>query len=156
MSERHAAPSPFVGFEGEVAADWIDVNGHMNVGWYDHVFDIAEAALFAAFGVDEDYVRRAAHGMFRLEKLIRYERELVLGDALRIEGRILSNDGRLVKHFHELLNLTKGVRAASASFVSIHVDLSRRKTAAVSDPAVLKPLNRLTAEHAELPLPDRT
>ncbi|MBO6718471.1 MAG: thioesterase family protein [Rhizobiaceae bacterium] len=152
----HSTPSPFVGFRGQVVPDWIDANGHMNVSWYDHVFDRAESALFDAFGVDEKYIRRAFCGMFRLEKRVRYEKELVEGDDLRIDSRIVSSDGRLLKHFHELWNLTREVRAASAHYVSIHVDLTRRKPAQISDPLVLVPLQRLAYEHTQLrPLAER-
>jgi acyl-CoA thioester hydrolase len=141
----------FTGFEGVVRPDWIDANRHMNVAWYDHVFDIAESALFAAFAIDEDYIRTSGCGMFRLEKRIRYERELVEGDRVRVEGRIVSTDHRLVRHYHELLNLTSGTRAASAEYTSIHVDLSTRKSARIADPEILRRLDVLHTRHAALP-----
>lgn len=137
----------FVGFEGVVGDDWIDFNGHMNVDWYDHVFDAAESRLFEAFGIDEAYVARTRHGMFRIEKAIRYERELLLGDRIRVMGRISAFDGRGVRHTHELVNVATGMRAATATYASLHVDLSRRKVAAVSDPEVLAALRALAAAH---------
>jgi acyl-CoA thioester hydrolase len=154
LSTGNGSTGTFIGFEGEVEPAWIDANDHMNVAWYDHVFDVAESALFAAFSIDDDYIRANGLTMFRLEKRIRYERELVRGDRLRVEGRIISTDERLVKHFHELLNVTKGTRAATAEYVSIHVDLGRRKAARIADPAVLTPLRMLAARHAALPPAD--
>lgn len=142
---------PFRGFQGAVQSDWIDSNGHMNVGWYDHVFDVAESRLFEAFGVDEGYIARTRHGMFRVEKRIRYEKELLLGDALRIDSRILSSSGRVLRHAHELCNLTRGGRAAIAEYVSLHVDLSLRKSVPISDAAVTEPLRRLAEAHQSLP-----
>lgn len=151
-ARRDAAKAgPFTGFEGVVRPDWIDANRHMNVAWYDHIFDIAESALFAAFAIDEEYIRTRGCGMFRLEKRIRYERELVEGDRLRIEGRIVSTDHRLVRHYHELLNLTSGILAASAEYTSIHVDLSMRKSARIADPDIRRRLDELYARHAALP-----
>lgn len=137
----------FVGYEGVVGDDWIDFNGHMNVNWYDRVFDAAESALFEAFGIDEAYVARTRHGMFRIEKAIRYERELLLGDRVRVAGRISAFDGRGVRHVHELVNVGTGVRAATATYASLHVDLSRRKVASVSDPEVLAALRALAGAH---------
>ncbi len=137
----------FVGFEGVVGDDWIDFNGHMNVDWYDHVFDAAESQLFQSLGVDEAYVERTRHGMFRIEKAIRYERELLLGDRIRVTGRISAFDGRGVRHLHELVNVGTGVRAATATYASLHVDLSRRKVASVSDPEVLVALRALAEAH---------
>lgn len=145
------APGPFIGFEGRVEPAWIDANRHMNVAWYDHVFDMAETRLFAAFGIDEAYIHRVQHGMFRLEKRIRYEREAVEGDLLRVESRIVSSDERLLRHVHELFNLTTGVRAGIAEYVSIHVDLSKRRSTWIADPSVLALLRGLAARHALLP-----
>lgn len=151
MSDPSARAEAFIGFEGEVEAAWLDVNDHMNVAWYDYVFDIAESALFAAFSIDDDYIRANGRTMFRLEKRIRYERELVRGNSIKVESRIVSTDERLVKHFHELLNLSTGVRAATADYVSIHVDLGKRKPARIIDPVVLEPLRTLAERHASLP-----
>ena len=148
---RQEVPRPFIGFEGRVEPAWIDVQRHMNVAWYDHVFDAAESALYSAFGMDEAYIARARYGMFRLEKRIRYEREAVEGDLLRVETRIAAFDGRLLRQMHVLFNLTRGVRAGTAEYVSIHVDLSKRKAARMTDPAVLAPLRELAARHAFLP-----
>ncbi len=141
-------PIPFIGFEGKVEPAWIDVNGHMNVAWYDHVFDRAESSLFAAFGIDEAYIRANGRSMFRLEKRVRYERELAGGDRIRIESRIVSTDERILRHAHVLMNLTAGIRAGMAEYVSIHVDLAKRKSARILDPVLLPRLRQLAARHA--------
>lgn len=137
----------FVGYEGVVGDGWIDANDHMNVSWYDRVFDAAESQLFEAFGIDEAYIARTRHGMFRVEKTIRYERELLAGDRIRVTGRIAAFDGRGVRHTHELVNVATGRRAATATYASLHVDLSRRKVAAVADPDVLAALRALASAH---------
>lgn len=137
----------FVGYEGVVGDDWIDSNDHMNVAWYDRVFDAAESRLFEAFGIDEAYIARTRHGMFRVEKTIRYERELLAGDRIRVTGRIAAFDGRGVRNVHELVNVGTGARAATAAYASLHVDLARRKVAAVSDPRVLAALRALAVAH---------
>lgn len=137
----------FVGFEGIVGDDWIDSNGHMNVAWYDRVFDAAESRLFEAFGIDEVYIARTRHGMFRIEKTLRYERELLVGDRIRVTGRIAAFDGRGVRHAHDLVNVVTGKRAAVATYTSLHVDLSRRKVAEITDPAVRAALRALASAH---------
>jgi acyl-CoA thioester hydrolase len=144
-------PAPFVGFEGAVEDGWIDINGHMNVAWYDHVFGIAESSLFEAFGICEAYTRRTNCGTFRVEKRIRYERELMPGDRLRVESRIAITNERVLRGAHELVNLTRGGRAAIAECVSLHVDLAVRRSARITDPLVLEPLTRMVAAHAKLP-----
>jgi hypothetical protein len=47
--------------------------------------------------------------------------------------------------------VTKGVRAGTAEYVSIHVDLSKRKSTRVTEPLLLGKLRGLTAEHSLLP-----
>lgn len=151
MNAMQPVPAPYVGFEGAVEDGWIDVNGHMNVAWYDRVLDIAESNLFEAFGIYEGYTRRTNCGTFRVEKRIRYERELMPGDRLRVESRVATSDQRVLRIAHEIVNLTRGGRAAIAECVSLHVDLAIRRSARITDPLVLEPLTRMAAAHAQLP-----
>jgi len=131
-----------------VKPEWIDINEHMNVRWYDHVFDNAEHDLMEAIGISDPYIASSGFTIYRLEKRIRYERELLLGEQLLVSSRIIFTDERILKHRHELLNLTRNIRAASADYTSIHVDLSVRKSARISDPFILEPLRRLVRAHA--------
>jgi acyl-CoA thioester hydrolase len=144
-------PAPFVGFEGAVEDGWIDVNGHMNVAWYDRIFDTGESRMFDAFGFNEAYTQRTGFGTFRVEKRIRYERELLAGDRIRVESRIACDDDRILRGTHELINLTRGGRAGVAECVSLHVDLSIRKAARVEDESVLSRLRAMVVAHAKLP-----
>jgi acyl-CoA thioester hydrolase len=140
-------------FRGSVTEAWIDANRHMNVSAYDVVFDAAEKAFFELFGIGDAYIRRTDLSCFRLEKLIRYERELVLGDALEVRSRVAWTDFRRIHHFHELWNVEAGYRAAFADSVSMHVDLRLRKAAAMELPEVREPLAALAQAHAALPAP---
>lgn len=152
-AERGPDERTFRGFAGRVDATWIDPNRHMNVSWYDHVFDQAESALFAAFGIDDAYIRSYDLTTFRIEKLIRYERELMEGDAIEVRSRILHTNGRLVHHFHEIWNIGVPYRAAIADCLSIHVDLSIRKSAVITDPEIRQRLEALASAHAKIPVP---
>jgi acyl-CoA thioester hydrolase len=142
-----------VTFRGRVPPDWVDTNGHMNVSFYDRVFDAAEHALFAAFGVQDEFIRRTGFSVFRLDKLIRYERELMEGDAIAVHSRVLWTDFRRVQAFHELVNADASYRAATSDALSIHVDLAQRKSALITLPEVRAPLERLVAAQAMLPVP---
>lgn len=146
-------PKPYVSFRGEVEPHWLDVNGHMNVSWYDHVFDSAESNLFDVFGICDGYIRRTGHSIFRLEKSVRYERELMMGRRLEIRSFVLWTDLKRVHHFHELWNLDQEYRAATAEGLSIHVDLRLRKAMRILDVEVATPLTRLAADHARLTRP---
>lgn len=147
------APRPYVSFRGKVEPHWLDVNRHMNVSWYDHVFDIAESDLFEVFGIHDEYIRRTSYSFFRLEKSVRYERELMPDARLEARSVVLWTDLKRVHHFHELWNVDRNYRAASVEGLSIHVDLRLRKAARIVERDVADPLTRLSNEHARLPWP---
>jgi acyl-CoA thioester hydrolase len=155
LSAEREAPDAgaTLSFRGSVTEAWIDVNRHMNVSAYDVVFDAAEKAFFEMFGIGDAYIRRTDMSCFRLEKFIRYERELVLGDPLEVRSRVAWTDFRRIHHFHELWNVGAGYRAACADSLSIHVDLRLRKAAAMEMPEVREPLAALAQAHAALPPP---
>ncbi len=150
---RIVAGQPFIGLRGAVGAADIDVNGHMNVLGFDRLFDVAESALFLAFGIGGPNIARTGKSVFRLEKTIRYERELFRGDRVEIRSLLLGSDGRRIHHFHELWNLERDQRSACFDGLSIHVDLARRRAAWIEDPAVLAALEAGLSAHAKLPRP---
>ena len=118
---------------GRINAAVIDVNQHMNTSGYDALFDIAEHNLFWIAGIDETWVEAQGFSLFRLEKTLRYENELLHGTEVEIRSRILASDGRKIHHLHELIRLSDGVRAAVKDALSIHIDLGQRKSCPVHD-----------------------
>lgn len=137
----------FVGYEGVVRDEWIDANGHMNIQWYDRVFDAAEEKLLASVGLHLDYIAREHHGMFRVEKSVRYERELLLGDEIRIECRIVAFDGKFLAHQHVLTCISRGFRAARAEYAAVHVSLATRKGVIIPNPDVLAAVVAMARAH---------
>lgn len=146
-------PRPHISFRGSVEPRWLDVNQHMNVSWYDRVFDIAETELFKVFGIHDDYIRGTSYSFFRLEKSVRYERELMPNAKLEARSTVLWTDLKRVHHFHELWNVDQDYRAATVEGLSIHVDLRVRKAAKIVVPDVADRLSALATEHAHLPWP---
>lgn len=121
---------------GRVGAEVIDVNRHMNTLGYDILFNISEHNLFWTAGIDETWVEAGGFSLFRLEKTLRYENELLHDTEIEIRSRILATDGRKIHHFHELIRLSDGARAAVMDALSIHIDLGQRKSCAIRDPQV--------------------
>lgn len=144
---------PFIGFRDRIGADVIDVNGHMNVLGFDKLFDEAESRLFLAFGMGEPYLERTGKSMFRLEKLVRYERELLRGDDVEIRSYLLATDFKRIHHFHELWDLKNDRRSAMFDALSIHVDLTIRRAAVIEDEPTRQSLADCARVHARLPRP---
>lgn len=147
----HRAPMPEITFRGVVERDWIDVNGHMNVSWYDHVFDQAETTFFARMGVDDGSIATSGHTLFRLEKLVRYETELLLAAPIEVHSRLVWSDYRRLHHQHELVASAEGRRAAFVDAMSIHVDLSARRSVPVVSAQVRASIEALLQANAALP-----
>lgn len=145
---------PSISYRGHVERQWIDINQHMNVAWYDHVFDVAETTFFRTFGITDEHIAKTGFSMFRLERLVRYERELLPGESIEVRSMIAWTDFKRVHHFHELWNTQSRCRAASVDALSIHVDLSTRKSAVMTRQENRLPLEELAARHAALAKPD--
>ncbi|WP_281985019.1 acyl-CoA thioesterase [Thalassorhabdomicrobium marinisediminis] len=144
-----------VSFRGSVLDSWIDVNGHMNVAWYDHVFDTAESLFFEEFAIDDAYIRRTGFSFFRIERLVRYAHEVLPADPIEVRSRVLWSNLQRVHHVHELWVPGRSERCAISDAVSIHVDLSTRRPVAIDLPEVVDPLRNLLAAHTAAPPPPR-
>ena len=60
-------PTPFDNARDVVRPEWIDYNGHMNVGYYQVVFDIAADTFFNFLGLTQEFRIRHASTTFALE-----------------------------------------------------------------------------------------
>jgi acyl-CoA thioester hydrolase len=95
-------PAPFDRYQGEVLSEWIDANGHMNLAYYVVLFDYATDALFEAIGIGRAYQDATNHGTFVAETHNLYERELLVGEQVRVATQILRTDGKRLHLAHEM------------------------------------------------------
>ncbi len=70
--------------ESVVRPEWIDSNGHMNLAYYVVVFDLATDALYARLNIGDAYREATGFSCFTAETHTLYEREVHLGDKLRV------------------------------------------------------------------------
>src|SRR6202049_1877168 len=106
-------PAPYERFEGEVLPEWIDWNGHMNLAYYVVLFDRATDLLFDELGLGLDYRRNEEKGTFVVETHNLYERELLVGERVRIATQILGSDDKRLYLGHEMFRSATGERAAT-------------------------------------------
>lgn len=146
-------PAPFDRYRGEVLPQWIDANDHMNLAYYTVLFDYATDALFDAIGIGRRYKESTNHGTFVVETHNLYERELLLGDRVRIATQILGMDGKRLHLAHEMFTIACGKRAATQELMYLHVDLSARRVVPFPE-AVRERVAAAASAHAHLPRPD--
>lgn len=144
--------APFERYRDQVRPDWIDHNGHMNMGYYLVVFDWATDEFLRWVGLDEAH--RRTHGVttFCLEAHITYHREVRAGDPLRFRTRLLTYDAKRIHFFHEMLHAEESYLAATNELMSLHVSHATRRGAPMAT-EILAQLARIQAVHAALPPP---
>ena len=72
--------APFVSSLMRVEPGWIDYNGHLNMAYYNVLFDRAVDEAFELIGCGLDYVKTRKQSCFTAEVHVRYLRELHAGD----------------------------------------------------------------------------
>ena len=142
--------APFDAYRDVVRPEWIDHNGHMNMGYYLVVFDYATDEFFRWVGLDETHRRQHAVTTFCLEAHITYHQEIRSGDPLRFTTLLLGHDAKRVHYIHAMYHAAEGYLAATNELMSLHVSLATRRGAPmVAD--VLARLARIQSAHDALP-----
>ena len=137
-----------------VRPEWVDPNGHMNVGYYVVAFDHATDTLAEQLGVAWPYVEHRLGMTFILEAHATFERELRGGDPLRVTTQILDCDEKRVQLFHAMYHAEAGFLAATNELLMMHVDYRTRR-AAPWPAETFRRLEAMAAAHAILARPDR-
>jgi acyl-CoA thioester hydrolase len=121
--------APFVSSVMTVEPAWIDYNGHLNMAYYNVLFDRAVDEAFELLGCGLDYVRTRRHSCFTAEVHVRYLRELHAGDPVRVTFQLLDYDAKRMHHFEQLFHASEGWVSATSENMSLHVDMAAGKTA---------------------------
>lgn len=137
-----------------VESKWIDYNGHLNMAYYNVLFDRCVDQVFELLGVGLEYVRRERSSLFTVEAHVSYLGELVAGDTVRATYQLLDFDDKRLHAFQELVDERDRVVAATSEHIHLHVDLASRR-AAPFPAAVLDTVGAMRRAHAALPVSDR-
>lgn len=112
-----------------VRPEWIDANGHMNLAYYVVVFDLATDALYDALGIGQAYRNATPYSCFTVETHTLYEREMLLGEKLRVGAYVLARDDKRLVYFHEMFHAETGERVAAQELLALHIDMRVRRVA---------------------------
>jgi acyl-CoA thioester hydrolase len=145
--------APFVSSVMRVESAWIDYNGHLNMAYYNVLFDRAVDEVFELLGCGADYVKKTRRSFFTAEAHLRYLRELHAGDPVRVTLQLLDYDAKRLHYFEQLFHAEQGWVSATSENMSLHVDMAAKKTAAIP-PEIAVRLARMKAAHAMLPRPE--
>jgi acyl-CoA thioester hydrolase len=150
MTKTFAAPLPI--HTAKVSPSWIDYNGHMNVAYYVLAFDNATDKLCDLLDIGVEHLKRDNGSIFTLDLRVNYLREVKAGDPLSFDLQLLDFDAKRMHVFMRMFHATEGYLSATEEFVTLHVDMTTRRSAPFPD-KTLAMLEALKAAHAGLPTP---
>jgi len=145
-------PAPFISRPMAIEKDWIDYNGHLNMAYYNVLFDRAVDEAYELLGIGLDYVKQRRHSVYTAEVHVRFLRELHAGDPVRATFQLIAYDSKRLHYFEQLVHATEGYLAATSENLAIHVDMDSSKSAPMS-PRVVGRIEKMAASHARLPRP---
>lgn len=140
--------------DATVLTDWIDYNGHMNVGYYNVAFDKATDTLFDRLGIGVDYVRTTNRSFFTLETHVHYVGEVLEGAPLRYDVQLLDHDAKRIHAFFRMYHATEGFLSATSEQMCLHVDMATRRSAEMPV-EILANVARLADDQKGLPWPEQ-
>jgi acyl-CoA thioester hydrolase len=148
-----AIAAPFISPVMKVEPAWIDYNGHLNMAYYNVLFDRAVDEAYELIGCGVAYLEATRHSTFTAEAHVRYLRELHAGDPVRVTFQLLDFDAKRMHYFEQLLHAEEGWLSATSENMVLHVDMTAKKVAPFPD-FIAARLATMKAAHAQLPVPD--
>jgi acyl-CoA thioester hydrolase len=145
-------PAPFVSSPMRVEPQWIDYNGHLNVAYYNVLFDRAVDEVYEPLGLGPAYLKQHGHSTMVAEMHVRYLREVGANDPLIVSVQLLAYDAKRIHLFEQLLHVTEGWVSATSESMTLHVNMTAKKVAPFPD-KVMRALERMKVAHAHLPWP---
>ena len=141
-------------WEGEVLAEWVDANRHMNDGFYAVAFGEASWRVQDHLGLHAEYRARTGGTLYSVEAHLTWARELTLGQRVHVESLVLGADAKRLRVFHRLFASDDGCLAATMDVMMLHVvqgDGGVRTSPFPDD--VARRLQAFAADHATLGRP---
>jgi acyl-CoA thioester hydrolase len=142
-----------LGYEGfAVLPDYIDSNGHMNVGYYSVLFDKALDRPWDLLGLGYANIKANGRSSFALETHVTYQRELREGDPLDFSFQLLDFDAKRIHYFMTMLHRQDRWLAATSESLSICIDMATRRSTAWPDEQFTR-LREVHQAHRQRPRP---
>jgi acyl-CoA thioester hydrolase len=146
-------PVPFLSSVMRIEPQWIDYNGHLNMAYYNVLFDRAIDELWLELGIGPDYMKARGGTTFSAECHVRYLREIHQEDPVQIAVLLLAADEKRLHTFEELRHANEGWLSATSENIHLHVDIVARKTAPFP-PDIQDNISRLTDAHRGVARPE--
>jgi acyl-CoA thioester hydrolase len=114
----------------KIIKDWTDYNDHMNVAYYVLIFDLYGAeVLMTKFKMGEHSAKTTKKSTMVVESHITYNQEVNEGDEVDVNLIYFNHDKKRLQYKLEMIHKKKKYLASTMEFLSLYVDLNKRKVA---------------------------
>lgn len=137
-----------------VKEDWLDYNGHLNMAYYNVLFDTALDEALERLGLGADYLKTRNASYFTAEAHVCYLRELGSGMPVTGTVQLVDFDAKRAHFYQELHHAEEGWLSATSEQLSLHVDMGARKVCPWPED-ILANLTALFKAQSSLPRPER-
>ena len=111
----------------KVIKEWTDYNGHLNVAFYVHIFDIAADVMLDNFNMGGISAKKDNKTTFVAEMHTTYNQEVRLGEEVETHVTHVDHDKKRIHYKLSMFHKEKKYLAATNEVLSLYVDLSKRK-----------------------------
>ena len=112
-----------------IKKEWTDYNNHMNVAYYVLVFDESWELMLQKFKMGENSAKTTQMSTMAVESHITYDNEVKEGDEVEIILTYFDHDKKRLNYKMEMIEKSTKKLSATIEFLSLYVDLSKRKVA---------------------------
>ncbi|NET74008.1 MAG: thioesterase-like protein [Sphaerospermopsis sp. SIO1G2] len=136
-----------------VKPEWLDYNGHMNVGYYVVAFDMATDMLYEQLGIGEAYLQRG-FSVYTLGMNVDYLHELFAGEQATVTTQLLDWDHKRVHYVHLMHHAESGKLVSVNECLGMNVNLETKRSALFPDD-VQASLQEMFEAHQTVPFPEQ-
>ena len=111
----------------KVKKEWTDYNGHLNVAYYVHIFDIASDIMLDKFKMGGEAAKKDKKSTFVVEMHTIYNQEVRLDEEVEVHLTYLDHDKKRIHYRVSMFHKEKKYLAATNEVLSLYVNLSKRK-----------------------------
>jgi acyl-CoA thioester hydrolase len=137
-----------------VPAEYIDENGHMNIGRY---LELGGKTLWRRcqreLGMPEDYIERRGFSTFTAEHHLTYHAELLEGQDVSVRVRLVDRSSKVLHAVCLIVDETNQRLACTMETTAVHVDMAARRPVDFPDDVVALIDAGLAADERPWPAP---
>jgi acyl-CoA thioester hydrolase len=123
------------------------------MAYYNVMFDRAIDEMWLQLGMGPGYVKERQGSSFTAECHVRYLREIHLGDPVQVSILLVGADEKRLHTFEQLRHASEGWLSATSENMTIHIDMSARRTAPFP-PDIAARIAAVAKAHAAVRRPD--